>query len=63
MSKRRNKPALKPCPFCGCKDVYVTFTQGEEGWYAQCFGCFSRGAVSEDIGQIISLWNRRVGDE
>ena len=57
---------LKPCPFCGSKDV----TKVLEGVrhpmiYVRCNGCLSMSgwyeADEEDI--MVSAWNKRVGEQ
>lgn len=57
---------LKPCPFCGEKDV-DTFTDlvvGDEAYrVVGCGNCFakSRGCLSDD--ETIGYWNRRASPE
>lgn len=57
---------LKPCPFCGGKDVHIT-----DAWphYAYCLGCNARVKPSpplygeEGIKQAANAWNRRPPKE
>ena len=53
---------LKACPFCGSKDVQITYRDGEEGWFVQCQDCFSCGAWSEDRDEACAKWNRRPNE-
>ena len=52
---------LKPCPFCGSKDVY--FGGADGFWYVEdfihCLGC---GVVVKEghDGEVIEKWNRRA---
>ncbi len=64
---------LKPCPFCGSKDVSVTFTNegsdDDNKKYAdgtvQCENCFancgsSHGYVSMLTDHVTNKWNLRA---
>lgn len=52
---------LKPCPFCGSKDVY--FSEYDGFWtfeeYIHCLGC---GVVVKEgcNGEVVEKWNKRV---
>ena len=48
---------LKPCPFCGSKNVDVTKI-GPEDWWLQCRGCGATGPIGESEEETIKLWNR-----
>ena len=57
---------LKPCPFCGSKEVYTqTFTIGGISnnwlWNVKCTeqGCFAEGPICNSEKEAISAWNRR----
>lgn len=53
---------LKPCPFCGCKQIESYLydkTFGIERYKVCCFKCsaqFYRGTLKE----VIEAWNRRA---
>lgn len=54
---------LKPCPFCGCKDIRVARDKEAiiERHRAVCFECSAqmyRGTPQE----VIEAWNRRAED-
>lgn len=51
---------LKPCPFCGCRDVH--FYGAEEWGTIVCYGCLATFSQQESTCQedIIEAWNRRV---
>lgn len=54
---------LKPCPFCGSKDVFFDETNGMDldCDYILCLGCdvFVRYGYSREL---IELWNKRVDE-
>ena len=52
---------IKPCPFCGSKDLYV---RDNSGYYVVCKNCDTYGPYGKDDEGAIQLWNRapRVGD-
>ena len=65
---------LKPCPFCGSKDIYVTTQEGRIDSTATIFCNSCKTAVileeNEEEGfsekttaKAIEAWNRRVTDE
>ena len=45
---------LKPCPFCGSRDVAPT------GRCIECYRCHSTGPEREFRGDAIAAWNRRT---
>lgn len=53
---------LKPCPFCGNKEVVITQHNLDCGTVYQGY-CFICGALGPDYGsteqQAINAWNRR----
>lgn len=52
---------IKPCPFCGSKDLYV---RDNSGYYVVCKNCDTYGPYGKDDEEAVQLWNRapRVGD-
>lgn len=52
---------IKPCPFCGSKDLYV---RDNSGHYVACKNCDAYGPYGKDDEEAIQLWNLapRVGD-
>ena len=59
------EPKLKPCPFCGGKDVYPD-TDGCMTWVI-CISCGSRGKRffngREALKKASDAWNRRANDD
>jgi Lar family restriction alleviation protein len=55
---------LKPCPFCGCKDVYVMRDKEViiERYIAVCGGCYAQ-IYRPYQQEAIEDWNRRCTDE
>ena len=55
--------SLKPCPFCGSKDVHlfkVYCDYGDELW-CECLNCEANAKSSfDDEQEAIDAWNRRV---
>lgn len=51
MITHREKDQLKPCPFCGSKDLDVT-------QWIECNGCGAFGPKPDDYGDL-SAWNER----
>lgn len=59
---------LKPCPFCGCKELNVSkedwgrglFQIRMESWWLQCQGehcyAFQQGSTKK---KVIERWNKR----
>ena len=45
------KDQLKPCPFCGSKDLDVT-------QWVECNGCGAFGPTPDEYGDL-SAWNER----
>ena len=57
---------LKPCPFCGCKDInYGVMTGTIYGWaYCQCEECLAEIHVNRPIVMdAVKAWNRREGGQ
>jgi len=54
--------ALKPCPFCGCKDIRVL--PQPNGFSVNCMSCSARMLVHTDFAkQAASEWNLRLSPE
>ena len=51
---------LKPCPFCGCKDIEIRDLK--LGIYAICRRCGASIRFSHSIVDAIAAWNRRTID-
>lgn len=62
---------LKPCPFCGCSAIYLTFERGylDDSAIVFCNGCKvsvkvesndQEGITAETNQRAIEAWNRRV---
>ena len=49
---------LKPCPFCGGKNVRIHKSELGVCW-CTCFQCSSSGAVSKNEQEAAKAWNRR----
>lgn len=66
------EPTLKPCPFCGSKDVYLEDASDEHGelWVIGCKNCFigisagggDDGCCDATKEETIKAWNRRAHD-
>ena len=53
---------LKPCPFCGNKDVSVVngdVYYGRRSAYVCCYKCGTRGPTGYN-GDAVTKWNRRA---
>ena len=56
------EPKLKPCPFCGSKNITL-YEHEDFGCYIVCENCNSAmGTVNEplDETEVIEHWNRRM---
>ena len=57
---------LKPCPFCGSRDVDV-FDAGGEPYgpsqpYVHCNNCCADSKMCDSLDKAIAAWNRRAID-
>ena len=57
---------LKPCPFCGGRNIHIEHMDDEEPYtYICCYDCLAsfwqQEAVCEEDN--VKAWNRRVTDE
>ena len=56
LHKVTDTPELKPCPFCGSKDVYLhENTLGDS--YVRCPKCSTTGPSSSSEEQAVKWWN------
>jgi len=55
------EPNLKPCPFCGCKQIRAGKAYSEPGWVCKVH-CVACEANVEDTlrKDAIALWNSRI---
>lgn len=55
---------LKPCPFCGSKDVrvdeYYYVSDGSTGYCVTCYKCGIGTPERESRKKVIRAWNRRT---
>lgn len=64
----KKEPVLKPCPFCGSKNVELS-QDGYGSWAVECHGYACHAYVTnakwrcERKEDAIALWNRRKEDE
>ena len=49
---------LKPCPFCGSKDIRYAHYLGKVA--VSCTDCGSSGEMGDDVYEAARLWNRRA---
>lgn len=49
---------LKPCPFCGSKDVVVD--EEYPSRYVRCRGCGVEGGLRDSRDEAAAAWNRRT---
>lgn len=55
---------LKPCPFCGCENIYIDGYKHGAGlrWRVMCLDCMGMvdpGTIQQKY-RAIELWNRRA---
>ena len=64
MILRRSLPELKPCPFCGSKDIRQ---EKVVGWgttvFFTCDSCKTSGPMCFDENDAIAAWNARTADK
>lgn len=54
---------LKPCPFCGGKDLYVDAGEYRTEYEIRCVKCGGRVSYFDTYQQAANAWNRRVHSE
>lgn len=52
---------LLPCPFCGCKTVYLTDGLSEDGYFTVWCedGCSATSSFCADPDEAVTAWNTR----
>ena len=58
--KEATMPDLKPCPFCGSKNIRLTCWGLYRCW---CVDCLSQATDCISKKEAIEAWNRRAGEE
>jgi len=53
---------IKPCPFCGSKEVDICRTNKQACWI-RCHKCEAEGNCAEKREDAITEWNKRVDVE
>ena len=51
---------LKPCPFCGEKEIKITTAGSDSRVYCPSCGILTKWFLTSDKGDLIKFWNRRV---
>ncbi len=54
------KEKLKPCPFCGSKNIVIEGGPISGGFCATCNSCFAVGSWSHCEDEAIKTWNERA---
>jgi len=59
------RPTLKPCPFCGCDDIYSEFYAGEKMYKVYCNNSYCLASITSRVSakEVEEAWNRRAYDE
>ena len=54
---------LKPCPFCGCKDIMISEKPFKmfrvQAYYCYCVSCEVESSLSQYKNRTIEWWNTR----
>ena len=53
---------LKPCPFCGSKDIRITNKiekNSTQTFYVWCLGCGTEGPFGLSPKSALDAWNKR----
>ena len=50
---------LKPCPFCGCKDIIIR-REDYNLFGANCNDCGAEGSYCDTKEEAVEAWNKRV---
>ena len=51
---------LKPCPFCGSKQVEYEKAEDFGGTYVECYNCGVTSPVVANKEKAAAVWNRRA---
>ena len=55
---------VKPCPFCGSKDIKIRDGYSDVGCWVECVPCgVSTKAKEQTHEEAIKAWNRRAKDD
>lgn len=60
--KNINVNDLKPCPFCGCGHIRISYCVDAQTPFVECDACGIEVRYADCIRSAITLWNNRVGD-
>lgn len=54
---------LKPCPFCGGKNIDIQYLSLTKRYYfCRCLDCEAQTKSKTDKDKAIDAWNRRAAD-
>jgi len=68
MARNNNKPTkfelggklIKPCPFCGCGDIYIVDDDNQyDMCWCGCSRCGAEGPFRPDRRHAIKVWQNR----
>ena len=60
MPEKLERPeGAKPCPFCGCTDVYLGENPIWDEWEVFCDECRASGSLHAEKADAVTAWNRR----
>lgn len=54
---------LKPCPFCGCNEIYYDddgYIEPNAGWAVFCMACECGTNFYNSKEEVLERWNTRV---
>lgn len=55
---------LKPCPFCGAKNVLdLTLVGDRDSYVVRCFACHADGPPADTRVEAMQAWNTRAEPE
>jgi|GEM_PF-3046185 len=53
-------PDLRPCPFCGNKDVTVQNFDGDAYYYVYCKECGARGPECNKLEMVVDIQGKKL---
>ena len=53
---------LKPCPFCGARNIKYLFRQADNHWTIRCNKCGVKTRWKQYKDDCAKMWNRRAQD-